>query len=131
MIHDAEARSRVTLSSMMPRLGVSNIRILAAFEGPDSEPFRVAPALMTEPGRYNSAVLDGLDFLIAELGKRDMHAVVALTNFWEWSGGMAQYVAWHEGSAIPYPATNDWRVFCDYAARFYTLPARPAACGHR
>ena len=26
-------------------LGVSNVRILAAFEGPDSEPYRVAPAL--------------------------------------------------------------------------------------
>lgn len=102
-------------------LGVSNIRILAAFEGPDSEPYRVAPALMTEPGKYNAAVLDGLDFLMAQLGKRDMHAVVALTNFWEWSGGMAQYVAWHEGRAIPYPATHDWREFCDYAARFYEI----------
>lgn len=111
----------------LQRLGVSNIRILAAFEGPDSEPYRVTPAMMIEPGKYNADVLAGMDFLIAELDKRRMHAVVALTNFWEWSGGMAQYVSWCEGSEIPYPATNDWREFCDYAARFYGCDR----CQHR
>ncbi len=113
------ARLRSELDHLQ-RIGVSNIRILAAFEGPDSQPYRTKPAMMTAPGVYNAAVLDGLDRLIAELSRRDMHAVVALTNFWEWSGGMAQYVSWHEGSDIPYPATNDWRDFCDYAKRFYT-----------
>ncbi len=66
----------------------------------------MTPALMPAPGEYDPAVLDGLDFLLAELGKRDMRAVLVLNNFWFWSGGMAQYVAWADGSAIPYP--GDW-----------------------
>jgi len=112
------ARLRDELDHLQ-RLGVSNIRILAAFEGPNSEPYRVTPAMMAEPGVYEDSILDGLDFLLAELARRRMHAVIALTNFWEWSGGMAQYVSWHEGGTIPYPATHDWREFCDYAERFY------------
>lgn len=100
-------------------LGISNIRILAAFEGPSIEPYRVRPALMESPGVYNENVFDGLDYLLAELSRRNMHAVVALTNFWEWSGGMAQYVSWYEKTPIPYPATNDWREFCAYATKFY------------
>ena len=98
-------------------IGINNLRIMASSEGPDSEPFRITPALMIEPGIYNEAVLDGLDFLLAELGKRRMTAVMVLTNYWHWSGGMAQYVSWHEGSQIPYP--GDWSAYMDYAARFY------------
>ncbi len=98
-------------------LGVSNVRVMAASEGPNGEPQRMTPALMPAPGQYDPAVLDGLDFLLAELGRRDMRAVLVLNNFWQWSGGMAQYVAWDEGSAIPYP--GDWEQFQAYAARFY------------
>ena len=28
------------------------------------------------------------------MGKRGMKAVVALNNFWEWSGGFEQYLEW-------------------------------------
>ena len=101
----------------LQRLGVTNVRVMAASEGPNSEPQRVVPALMPAPGEHDPAVLDGLDFLVAELGKRNMQAVLVLNNFWFWSGGMAQYVAWAEGSAIPYP--GDWQQFQAYAARFY------------
>jgi hexosaminidase len=101
----------------LQRLGVTNVRVMAASEGPNSEPQRMAPALMPAPGEYDPVVLDGLDFLLAELARRDMQAVMVLNNFWQWSGGMAQYVAWAEGSAIPYP--GDWEQFQAYAARFY------------
>jgi len=113
---------RERLASELDRLqalGVNNIRILAAFEGPDGEPYRAAPAMMIEPGRYNPAVLDGLDYLIAALDRRGMRTVVALTNFWEWSGGMAQFVAWDTGTSIPYPATHGWNAFGDFTAAFY------------
>ncbi|MGB0714510.1 MAG: family 20 glycosylhydrolase [Phycisphaerae bacterium] len=100
-------------------IGVTNLRIWASAEGPDSEPYRIKPCLMRSPGNYDEDVLDGLDFLIAEIAKRDMHAVVVLTNFWEWSGGMAQYVSWNNGTKIPYPAENDWREFTAYATQFY------------
>ncbi|HMA53407.1 MAG TPA: mannanase, partial [Acidobacteriota bacterium] len=80
----------------MRDLGLTNLRVMASSEGPNTEPFRTVPALMTAPGEYDGSVLDGLDFLLAEMGKRGMRAVMVLNNFWQWSGGMAQYVSWHE-----------------------------------
>ncbi|HBL16707.1 MAG: hypothetical protein A2X36_13905 [Elusimicrobia bacterium GWA2_69_24] len=106
-------------------LGVKNLRIVAASEGPDTEPWRMAPALQKKPGVYDKELLDGLDFLLAEMGQRDMRAVVVLNDFWHWSGGMAQYVSWSQGLPIPYPppaAGGDWDVFQRFAARFYSDP---------
>ena len=31
-----------------------------------------------------------------------MRAVACFTNFWHWSGGMAQYVIWNGGGQIPF-----------------------------
>jgi mannan endo-1,4-beta-mannosidase len=99
------------------QLGVTNLRVMAASEGPNTEPHRIVPALMTAPGEYDAAVLDGLDFLLAEMGKRGLKAVMVLNNYWYWSGGMAQYVSWRDGTQIPYP--GDWDAYMTYAARFY------------
>src|SRR5450432_2162674 len=74
--------------------GMKNLRILAGAEGPDDQPYRVTPALQQSPGKYNQDLLAGLDFLLAEMGKRDMKAVLYVNNTWEWSGGYAQYVNW-------------------------------------
>ena len=38
-------------------LGINNLRIMAASEGPDSEPWRMVPALQTEMGAYNEDLL--------------------------------------------------------------------------
>lgn len=101
-------------------LGIRNVRVLASSEGPDTEPYRVTPSLQSSPGVYNTATLDGLDYVVGELNKRDMRAVMVLNNFWHWSGGMAQYVSWSDGTAIPYPNdTGDWDTYQNYAARFY------------
>ncbi|MCB0596740.1 MAG: cellulase family glycosylhydrolase [Lewinellaceae bacterium] len=103
-------------------LGIDNLRIMGASEGPDGAPWRMAPALQTAPGEYNEALWDALDYLLAEMAKRDMVAVVCLSNFWPWSGGMAQYVAWAEGSDIPYPPPAEggaWLAYMRYSARFY------------
>jgi len=101
-------------------LGLTNLRVMASSEGPNSEPFRTVPALMTSPGEYDGSVLDGLDYLLAEMGKRGLKAVMVLNNFWQWSGGMAQYVSWHEKTPIPYP--GDYEKFISYSARFYSYP---------
>jgi mannan endo-1,4-beta-mannosidase len=101
----------------LQQLGVTNLRVMASSEGPDTEPHRMTPALMISPGVYNESVLDGLDYLLAQMGERGMRAVMVLNNYWQWSGGMAQYVSWHEGSSIPYP--GDWRAFMAYSAKFY------------
>lgn len=101
----------------MQELGITNLRVMASSEGPDTEPYRITPALMVSPGVYNESVLDGLDYLLAEMGKREMKAVMVLGNYWQWSGGFAQYVSWQEGTSIPYP--GDWGVFMRYSSDFY------------
>jgi mannan endo-1,4-beta-mannosidase len=104
-------------------LGVTNLRVLGASEGPDTEPWRIVPALQPAPGVLREELLEGLDFLLDEMGKRGMTAVVCLNNFWPWSGGMAQYLRWSQASAIPYPPPQpggDWGVYQRYTARFYS-----------
>jgi mannan endo-1,4-beta-mannosidase len=101
----------------LQRIGVTNLRVMASSEGPNTEPYRMVPALMISPGVYDESVLDGLDFFIAEMSKREMKAVMVLNNYWQWSGGMGQYVSWSEGTSIPYP--GDWDEFMNYVAKFY------------
>jgi mannan endo-1,4-beta-mannosidase len=101
----------------MRALGITNLRVMASSEGPNTEPYRMVPALMTAPGIYDESVFAGLDFLLAEMGKRGMRAVMVLNNYWQWSGGMGQYVSWSDGSAIPYP--GDYGTFMTYVSRFY------------
>jgi mannan endo-1,4-beta-mannosidase len=113
----------------MKRMGINNLRIMASSEGPNGEPYRMDPALMNKPGEYNQQVLDGLDFAMAEIGKRGMKAVMCMNNFWPWSGGMSQYVSWATGEKIPYPPSwdpklgdysqGDWGKYMDFTAQFY------------
>jgi mannan endo-1,4-beta-mannosidase len=76
--------------------GVSNLRIMAGAEGAGmiNGVMRVAPPLQTAPGKFDESVLDGLDLILAEMGKREMKAVVFFSNNWEWSGGFQQYLTW-------------------------------------
>ncbi|RZJ32790.1 MAG: mannanase, partial [Brevundimonas sp.] len=71
--------------------GVTNLRIAASAE---HSPLKnsVRPAFHDQADEYNEALLTGLDHAMAEIGKRGMKAVLYLTNFWEWSGGMATYL---------------------------------------
>lgn len=101
----------------LQKLGITNLRVMASSEGPNTEPYRMVPALMTSPGVYDASVLDGLDYLLAEMGKRGLKAVMVLNNFWYWSGGMSQYVSWRDKTEIPYP--GDWNNYMTYTARFY------------
>jgi mannan endo-1,4-beta-mannosidase len=107
-------------------MGVKNLRIMAGSEGPDNAPFRMLPALQTSPGVYNSDVLEGLDFLLDEMRKRDMKAVMCLNNFWNWSGGVGQYLVWSGAAdSIPHPPPQpggDWDRYQKFAATFYSAP---------
>ena len=105
---------------LMKANGIDNLRVLAGAEGPDGEPRRVSPALQISPGVYNQDLLAGLDFLLAEMGKRKMVAILFLTNAWEWSGGFSQYVSWAEKKPIPYPevAGHTWGEFMSFSGTF-------------
>ena len=65
--------------------GIDNLRILVGGEGEDGLLGKIEPNLQTKPGVYNDEVLAGLDYLMMELGKRDMTAVLYFNNAWEWS----------------------------------------------
>ncbi|QDH68892.1 glycoside hydrolase 5 family protein [Marilutibacter alkalisoli] len=107
--------------------GIDNLRVLAMSE---ASGFKrgVDPAIMTVPGPlhegvFDEALLQGLDVLLDEMARRDMKAVLYLNNFWQWSGGMSQYVSWFTGEPVFDPdETGDWNGFMQNSARFYAIP---------
>jgi mannan endo-1,4-beta-mannosidase len=104
----------------MNSVGITNLRVMVGPEGPDNEPFRVTPALQAAPGEYSDEMLDGLDFLLAEMGKRKMHAILFLNNAWDWSGGFSQYLSWNGYGPVPNPNVppNTWPQFMSFSGRF-------------
>ena len=69
---------------------------------------------------YNTQVLEGLDYLLDELEKRDMKAVLYLNNAWEWSGGFSTYLEWAGAGKAVNPAIDGYPVYMEYASRFVT-----------
>ncbi len=106
---------------LLQQNGVNNLRVLAISE--QSELLRaVRPAMINREGEFNQDLLQGLDFLLAEMAKRDMKAVLYLNNFWQWSGGMSQYVSWIKGTEVFDPdKTGQWNEFMQNSAKFYSL----------
>ena len=105
--------------SLLKSYGIDNLRVMASAEQSDLE-MSVVPAFHLMPGEYNEKLLTGLDFLLDELHSRNMKAVLVLNNYWQWSGGMAQYLNWVTGDSIIDPdATGNWRGFMNFSAGFY------------
>ena len=104
----------------LKEIGITNLRILAASEESYIQN-SLKPAITKEPDVYDDDLLEGLDYLLSEMGKRDMNAVVFLNNYWEWSGGMAQYNAWFgaEEPVDPENPEQGWPMFMNYSAAFY------------
>ncbi|MCW3849323.1 cellulase family glycosylhydrolase [Sphingomonas sp. LB-2] len=102
-------------------LGVTNIRANASAE---ESPLNhsVKPTFHGKDSS-NADLLVGLDFFLAEMAQRDMKAVLYLTNFWEWSGGMQTYLYYVTGK---YMDMNDpahpWPAFPNATAQFYANP---------
>jgi mannan endo-1,4-beta-mannosidase len=102
--------------------GVNVIRTMGSSEGPDSEPFRIVPSLQPAQGRYDAAGVAGLLRLVEELERRKLQAILIMNNFWQWSGGMAQYMAWAGEGPIPYPPPRpggSWDAYQRHTAQFY------------
>ena len=107
-------------------LGVKNIRLLA---GSESSPLAgaISRGITRAPHDYDESILNGLDFCLAEMAKRDMRGILYLSNFWQWSGGFAQFVRWATGQTIPDPdkpvvGAGDWHDFMQFSAKFYQTP---------
>ncbi len=116
-------RERLTKElDLLKATGVNNLRVLAISE--ESELLRaVRPAVANNAGDMNEDLLVGLDYLLVEMAKRDMTAVLYLNNFWQWSGGMSQYVSWETGTEVFDPdKTGLWNDFMMNSAKFYSMP---------
>ena len=112
--------------------GVDNLRILVGAEA-GTQDFTVTPALQPKQGEYDQSLLDGLDYLLSEMRRRNMYAVLYLNNNWEWSGGMAQYLEWNGYGALPNPniKPNTWPQFMDYVKQFHKCePCKQAFLNH-
>lgn len=103
--------------------GVQNLRVVAGAEGNGmiNGVVRIGPPLQPERGKFDEAVLKGLDLLLAEMGKRGMKAVLVLSNNWEWSGGFQQYLTW--ANQVPDEQKTrklTWDEQRDIVSKFYT-----------
>ena len=102
--------------------GVNNLRILVGGEtGSDSANY-VKPCLQTEPGVLNDTLLAGLDFLLSEMGKRDMVGVLYLTNSWDWSGGFGFYLRETGHGHSPNASGEGYNNYVKYASQFVREP---------
>jgi mannan endo-1,4-beta-mannosidase len=113
---------------LLRSLGIDNLRVLGTSES-GTQHNTIWPPLQAEPGQYDERLLDGLDFLLAEMAKREMVAVVYLNNYWVWSGGMSQYVSWFDSEPVPNPFLEEysWDQFMKFSARFYAHAEANAA----
>ena len=110
--------------------GVTNLRILAGAEGTGliNGVTRVGPPLQPVQGKFNTEVLDGLDIILAEMGKRNLKAVIFFSNNWEWSGGFQQYLIWN--NRVPKDMQTrqlTWDELRDMVSKFYAcVPCKAA-----
>ncbi len=121
--NDAKGRERIRKElDFLKSKGVTNLRVMAGAEGKgqiNGVP-RVEPALQTKAGVFSTDQLKGLDFLLAEMGKRKMKAVIFFSNNWEWSGGFLQYLNWNGLIADSVLQRKlGWGEMRDYVSQFY------------
>ncbi len=103
--------------------GVVNLRVLVGVEGTGqiNGVQRVKPALQPKKGVFDETKLQGLDLLLQELNKRNMKAVLFLSNNWEWSGGFLQYLNWNGQIADSVMQRKlNWDELRDYTSKFYS-----------
>src|ERR1044072_2219492 len=81
---------------------------------------RVGPPLQPRQGEFSEEVLAGLDLVLHEMGKRDLKAIVFLSNNWEWSGGFQQYLIWSgKGPADLKTRKLNWHEQLAVVSQFY------------
>ncbi len=101
--------------------GIDNLRVLIGADGGKND-YTVKPALQYKLGKYDDKLLEGLDYFMAALRKRNMYAVLYFTNNWEWSGGMSQYLEWNGYGKVPIPNLQKytWKQYFDYFPQFHS-----------
>lgn len=114
---------------LLSEMGIKNVRVLAGGEGVSDRRDHIRPTMQPCPGSYNDTLLEGLDYLMQQLGRRGMKAVLYLHNAWQWSGGFGTYLEWAGcGEAAP---ADDWDAYQAYHRQFVSNDsARSMALRH-
>ena len=102
----------------MKKLGIDNLRILVGSDGVQGIKTKVEPTLQKSPGEYNDTILSGLDYLMKELGKRKMVAVLYLNNSWEWSGGYGYYLQQAGAGTAPRPNEDGYPAYMNFVSQY-------------
>ena len=103
---------------LMKQMGIDNLRILVGSDGERGITTKVEPTLQISPGVYNDTILAGLDFLLQEMGKRDMLAVLYLNNSWEWSGGYGFYLEHAGEGKAPRPNEDGYGAYMQFVEKY-------------
>ena len=98
--------------------GVDNLRVLVGADENGKNNRSIIPYLQSEPGVLDQDLLIGLDYFMAELGKRGMTAVLYFNNHCPWSGGYTYYVKKVTGEEPPTYGTPE---YADFASRFISM----------
>ena len=101
-------------------LGLDNLRILVGSDGKRGVKTKVEPTLQEAPGVYNDTILAGLDYLLQQMGKRGMKAVLYLNNSWEWSGGYGFYLEQAGAGKAPRPNETSYPEYMNFVSQFST-----------
>lgn len=104
----------------MKKIGIDNLRILVGSDGERGVTTKVEPTLQVKPGVYNDTILAGLDYLLMEMGKRNMVAVLYLNNSWEWSGGYGFYLEHAGAGKQPRPNEDGYPAFMKAMSKYAT-----------
>ena len=104
----------------MKEIGIDNLRILVGSDGERGVTTKVEPTLQIRPGVYNDTILAGLDYLLMEMGKRNMVAVLYLNNSWEWSGGYGFYLEHAGEGKQPRPNEDGYPAYMSAMSKYAT-----------
>lgn len=102
----------------MKAVGIDNLRILVGSDGENGVTTKVEPTLQQAPGVYNDTILAGLDYLLMEMGKRQMVAVLYLNNSWEWSGGYGYYLEQANCGKAPRPNEAGYPAYMEFVSQY-------------
>jgi len=123
---DAGKKRLKTELDFLKQHGATNLRVMVGAEGATTYKYRTPneKTLQPQAGKFNENIMVGLDYLLNELGKRNMKAVLHFTNTWEWSGGIGQYLKWNGYGEQPYPKSPggyySWDKLRQYISQFYS-----------
>lgn len=102
----------------LKRNGIDNLRILVGSDGERGVKTKVEPTLQVAPGVYNDTILAGLDYLLQQMGKRKMVAVLYLNNSWEWSGGYGYYLEQAGRGKAPRPNEDGYPAYMHFVEQY-------------